>query len=150
MLKCDNYGNGSRLLVFVTQLNISIMEQTFTVTYPAKDVEKKIEEYFNGVEHKVSVTMMGRTADADISYVDFKPTRKVRRELEDLIPNLEIMSLDRTYSKEQYLNIIDEIASQSREIYVKEADGTLKPTDLMLLLEEELYCRTLTGHLINN
>lgn len=116
-------------------------QETMNITYPAKDVEDIIRTYFGDALKQVSVTMMGRIALVTIAYEDFHTKRMVRRELEDKIPNIEIDSLERIYSRKTRLNILDELLESETEIYIKETNGSLRKTDIQLLVEEMLYHR---------
>lgn len=118
-------------------------EKNLKVTCPERVVTERIKDYFGEREYEANVTMIGRMADVSISYEDFKPTRKVRRELEDMMDNVEITSLERRYSERTYLKTLDELMSEGREIYIKEDDGSLKKTSITMLIEETLYHRTL-------
>lgn len=109
-----------------------------------KEIRSIIDAYFNGKPHRVTLTMTGHIADAEICYTDFKPTRQVRRDLEDLIPNLDNCTLYRDYSAEVESDAIDEANNQHRNIYIKdEATGELTPTSIGVLIEEVLINRCL-------
>lgn len=120
-------------------------EKTLTVTYPERDVENKIKEYLGESARSVNVVMVGRMACVNITYEDFKPVRRVRRDIEDMIPNVEIEHVERLYSKDRYLKVIEELSLKNVEIYVKESDESLKKTNFALLLEEELMFRSFEG-----
>ena len=106
-----------------------------------KEIRQIIDAYFNGIPHRVTLNMMGHIANAEICYTDFKPTRQVRRELEDLIPNLDACTLYRDYSPEVESDAIDE-ANQYGNIYMKEeATGEYLPTSIGILIEEVLMNR---------
>ena len=84
-----------------------------------------IRDYLGENLRHLSISRYGRTLCADITYVDFKPERQVRRHLEDLIPNLDFSQLDRDYSNDI---IVDAIYADQTVLYVREPDGTLHPT----------------------
>ena len=120
-----------------------LREEAFTVTFPGREVEERINEYFGGAKHSVTVNMVGRTAVVSIKYEDFRTMKRVRRDLEDMIPNLEIINIEREFTDEAYLRVVHELLDKETEIYVKEGDGTLKATNIGLLLDEELMYRDL-------
>lgn len=110
-----------------------------------KEIRNIIDAYFNGIPHRVTLNMNGHIADAEICYTDFKPTRQVRRELEDLIPNLDTCTLYRDYSPEVECDAIDEASNQHKNIYIKDkATGEYTPTSIGILIEEVLMNRCLT------
>ena len=86
--------------------------------------------------------MCGKLAYVELSYYDYKPVRKVRRELEDLIPNLDDISICRNYSDETISKIFDELVVENPDIYVPEKDGTLRKTSLFNMMEEKMLFRT--------
>ena len=112
------------------------------ITYPAREIEDIIRTYFGGSLVNADVSMIGRFAITNITYEDFKPKRLVRRELEEKIPNIEIDGLERLYSRKTRTNIIDEMIDNDTEIYIKEPNGSLRKTDIGLLIEEMLYHRS--------
>lgn len=118
-------------------------QETMNITYPARDIEDIIRTYFGDALVDVNVTMIGRFAITSISYEDFKTKRTVRRELEEKIPNIEIEGLERLYSRKVKMNILDELLDQDEDIYIKEPNGSLRKTNIGLLIEEQLYHRTL-------
>ena len=59
-------------------LNQTSME-TRNITNPAADMEGKIAAYFGNAKCNVAVALVGRIADATITYYDFKPVRIVRK-----------------------------------------------------------------------
>lgn len=107
-----------------------------------KEIRNIIDAYFNGIPHRVNLTMTGNIANAEICYTDFKPARQVRRDLEDLIPNLDTCTLYRDYSPEVECDAIDEASNQHKNIYIKdEATGELAPITIGILIEEVLMNR---------
>ena len=111
------------------------------ITYPEKDIEKIIRNYFGDSLKKLEVTMYGRMAVVEIVYEDFKSRRIVRRELEDKIPNIDIEQIYRNYSDNVLLRIIEELIEERRDIFVKEDDGNLRKTNMGCYIEEVLQFR---------
>lgn len=116
-------------------------QETMNITYPAKDVESIIRAYFGDSLRELNVYMIGRFASVTITYEDFKSKRKIRRELEDKIPNIEIDQLERIYSEKTMFDIFNEMCEEDIDIYVQEPNGSLRKTKFILLIEEILYHR---------
>lgn len=129
--------------MFATQLKHKyIMENELMTALSAGAVEDEVRQYLGDSIIKVSVTMIGRFAVTDIVYRDFKPKRTVRRDLEDLIPNIEIDSIERIFSKDAQWEAIDELMNEGVEFYIM-SDGKLISTTLALLVSEVLHNKTL-------
>ena len=118
------------------------MENELMTALSAGAVEDEVRQYLGDSIIKVSVTMIGRFAVTDIVYRNFKPKRTVRRDLEDLIPNIEIDSIERIFSKDAQWEAIDELMNEGVEFYIM-SDGKLISTTLALLVSEVLHNRTL-------
>lgn len=106
-------------------------------------VEDVVRQYLGESATKVNVKMIGRLAVTSITYKDFKPKRVVRRELEDLIPNIEIDTIERTFSSAAQYQAIDEMIYEGVDIYIM-SDGKLISTTLALLVNEALYNKDLS------
>lgn len=118
------------------------MENELMTAFTAGAVEDQIRQYLNESTVKVDVTMIGRFAVTNIVYRDFKPKRTVRRELEDRIPNIEIDSLERIFSKEAQWKAIDELMNEGVEFYIM-SGGKIMSTTLALLVNEVLHDKSL-------
>lgn len=109
-----------------------------------KEIRAIIDAYFNDIPHRVTITMAGTIADAEIIYTDFKPKRQVRRELEELIPNLDECTLIREYSPEVESDAIDIANTNYPTIYIKNKErGDFVPTSISVLIDEILMGRTI-------
>lgn len=117
--------------------------ETRKITNPAADMEGKILAYFGNAKCSVSVALVGRIADATITYFDFKPVRVVRKELEDSFPDVNISEIHREYSSEAKMVVMQELINADPEIFLPYEDGSLRPICLGELLEEQLFHRTL-------
>lgn len=105
-----------------------------------KEIENTIAAYFHGVEHTSRVTMNDILADVDLCYTDFKPARQVRRELEDLVPNMVHCEICREYSDEVSCEAIERICSDYPTLYYKdEYTGEMIETNIGLLMESALF-----------
>lgn len=114
-----------------------------TIQNPSADMEGKIASYFGNVKCNVSVALVGRIADATINYIDFKPVRVVRKELEEQFPDITISEIHRQYSNEARLQMMQELVDEDPEIFLPYEDGSLRPLCLGELLQERLFHRTL-------
>ena len=117
------------------------MEETMNITYPEKEVEQMIRNYFGDSLKKLEVNMYGRMAIVDIVYENFKSRRIVRRELEDKIPNIDIEQLYRNYSDNVLLRTLEELMEEGRDIFIKEDDGNLRKTNIACYFDEVLQFR---------
>ena len=117
--------------------------ETRNITNPAADIEGKITAYFGNAKCNVAVALVGRIADATITYFDFKPVRVVRKELEEKFPDITISEIHREYSPEAKMVIMQELVNEDPEIFLPYEDGSLRPLCLGELLQEKLFHRTL-------
>lgn len=109
-----------------------------------KEIRQIVDAYFHQTPHRVTLNMAGNIASLEICYTDFKPTRQVRRELEDLIPNLDTCTLYREFSPEVESDAIDEANTKYNNIYIKdERSGEFIPTAIGIMIEEILFNRCL-------
>ena len=118
--------------------------ETRSITNPSAAIQQKIAAYFGESLCTINVQMIGRMADAIISYQDFKPVRVVRRELEQQFPTLNISEIHRIYSASARLSIMQELLDEDMEVFVPYEDGSLRPICLGELVEEKLYNRTIS------
>lgn len=118
--------------------------ETRNITNPAADMEGKITAYFGNAKCNVAVALVGRIADATITYFDFKPVRVVRKELEEQFPDITISEIHRKYSQEAKMVIMRELVNEDPEIFLPYEDGSLRPLCLGELLEEKLFHRTMS------
>lgn len=107
-----------------------------------KEIRQIIDAYFNNIPHRVELHMTGNIADVEICYTDFKPSRQVRRELEDLIPNLDICTIYREFSPEVESDAIEDANNKYNTIYIKEKNGEYTPTSIAVMIDEILFDRT--------
>lgn len=134
---------------FATRSAVSLLQgdqmETRNITNPAAEMERKLEGYFaeSNTKCTVSVSLAGRIADATIYYDDFKPTRVVRREIEDYFPDINISEIHRCYSNEAKHVIMQELLDEDIEIFLPYNDGSLRPLCIGELIEERLFHRTL-------
>lgn len=117
--------------------------KTMNIVCPSAEIERLVKEYLGKYLYKLDVTLFGTTAIVNVEYRGFKPTRTVRRELEDLIQNMSEINVVRSFSPESYSQALEELSHEDPEVYVKDADGALRPSTIMVMLEERLYSRTL-------
>ncbi|MBQ7540029.1 MAG: hypothetical protein IJT13_02780 [Bacteroidaceae bacterium] len=117
--------------------------ETRNITNPAADMEGKITAYFGNAKCNVAVALVGRIADAPITYFDVKPVRVVRKELEEKFPDITISEIHREYSPEARMIIMQELVNEDPEIFLPYEDGSLRPLCLGELLQEKLFHRTL-------
>ncbi len=117
--------------------------ETRKITNPAAEMEGKIMAYFSGVKCHVAVALVGRIADASITYYDFKPVRVVRKELEEKFPDVTVSEIHREYTHEAKLQIMQELVDEDPEIFLPYEDGSLRPLCLGELLQEKMFHRTL-------
>ena len=128
-------------LFFIIRLMEKIEIKTLSVS---ESVAEKIKTYFGTVENSVEVSMMGRIPIVEVHYVDFKPTKQVRRDLESLFNDVDIRSLTRGYSRDSILNVVDEMMESYQDIYVLSDDSSaLRRTNFREIIEETLYLRNL-------
>ncbi len=117
--------------------------ETRTITNPAAEMEGKINAYFGNAKCNVAVALVGRIADAAITYYDFKPVRVVRKELEEQFPDITVSEIHREYSREARLQMMQELVDEDPEIFLPYEDGSLRPLCLGELLQEKMFHRTL-------
>lgn len=143
MARNNVYGNGEKLSIAISTSGetkeATILEHTESKEY---QIEQQIHEYFGNIEHSVSVLMMGRIAHTEVRYVDFKPLHHVRRDLEQMFPNLDLSSLTRGFSTDSYFAIFDEMMTANEEVFVYDGNDTLRRVSLQDLAEERMYART--------
>lgn len=105
-----------------------------------KEIENTIAAYFHGVEHTSKVNMNGILADVEIGYTDFKTARQVRRELEDLVPNMVHCEICREYSDEVSCEAIEQVGNDYPTLFIKdEITGEYIETNISLLMESALF-----------
>ena len=117
--------------------------ETRNIQDPAADMERKITEYFGQAKCNVAVALVGRIADATITYCDYKPVRVVRKELEEQFTDITISEIHREYSREAQLQVMQELVDEDPQIFLPYEDGSLRPLCLGELLQEKLFHRTL-------
>lgn len=98
------------------------MVQTQTKT----EVANILDAYFHDAERHLNIyeiTLVGNLIDLDITYYDFKPIKQVRRELDELFPNLNALSISRAFSHDA----IGEFIYDNLDTVVRTAEGTEMP-----------------------
>lgn len=111
-----------------------------------KEIENTIAAYFHGINHTAKVNMNGILADVDISYIDFKPARQVRRELEDLIPNMVHCEIWREYSVDVSCEAVEQVNNDYPTLFYKdEYTGEMVETNIGLLMESVLFDKSFVG-----
>lgn len=119
-------------------------KETLSVTTSEQKAREIITEYMGESIHTLTISTIGRELFVHLFYIDFKPTREVQRHLEDMIPNITFDEIGRDYSTKwmnEGLELTDELFP---EIYVKEADGCLRPASPLFLVLETLKHLDLT------
>lgn len=123
---------------------MSDTEKTLNVYNPCEDIRKRIEDYVgkDNIE-SLFVNMVGNGFTAELKYVDFKPSKVLRREFDNVFPNVEFTVLHRGFSYESYMKLLQEMFENDEEIYVKKSDGTLRPMSISMCLNERLHNRVM-------
>ena len=107
-------------------------------------VKQIVSEYFVNNKYELNVEMRGERAVIQLSYIDFKPTRVVRTELENLIGNIELEILKRDYSFEAIHDACDEIVTSDQKFYVViPGSNDMKQVSLYSIIDNMLYYRTI-------
>lgn len=102
----------------------------------ANNHEERLKEYFGQHLNGLRVMEDGGEIQVEIIYCDFKHIDNVRRELAQMMPEVEFTKLRRdfTYSAIRYalgcMVTADEECFEEPEIYVKQRDGSITPTSL--------------------
>lgn len=103
----------------------------------------KVEEYLKGTRHTVESSTCGLTVFLTIDYVDFKPRRQVRDEIEGIAPNCEVEEIRRGYSHASIAQAVFEFDESHREVFMKLDDGTIQRVTLESLVNSVLQGRYL-------
>ncbi len=117
--------------------------ETRTISNPAAEMECKIASYFGDAKCNVNVSLVGHIADVAINYIDFKPVREVRKDIESQFPDVTVSEIHREYSDAALLSMMRELVNEDPEIFLPYSDGSLRPICLGELLQERLFHRTL-------
>ena len=112
--------------------------QSLVITTSEKQAREIINEYMGNHVTRLTISHFGRELWVELFYRDFKPTRTVQRYLEDRIPNINFQEIERDYSDQQMLKGLEYTEELFPEIYVKEADGCLRPASPLFLGTETL------------
>ena len=118
--------------------------QRLVITTSEKQVREIINEYMGNYVTRLTISHLGRELWVELFYRDFKPARTVQRYLEDRIPNINFQEIERDYSERQMLHGLEYADELFQEIYVKEADGCLRPASPLFLVTETLKHLDLT------
>ncbi len=103
------------------------------------EAKRIIDNYFGDATHSVEIHLLGEVLDVEITYEDFRCKRRVRKDIETLLPNADVSRMERMYSTPKYLQALYDVMESNDTIYVKDASGALHPTSLMVLLDGRLY-----------
>lgn len=109
-----------------------------------EEITSKVEQYFAGTTHTVKSHTYGKNVELEIDYADFKPTKVVRNDIEDMASNVEVTSIQRGYSRHYLIMALMECINEGKEIYEKMPNGTLVPVTIYDTLTECLKYRELT------
>ena len=116
------------------------MEQNRTHFAKTEEIKTYIKQYVGENIKELDVHLIGNTAWVSLAYTDFKPERIVRRTIEDEFPLVRFESISRGLSSiNGRLRAIDVFADTHEEIYLKDADGALRPVDFLSYLESQMF-----------
>jgi hypothetical protein len=106
-----------------------------------RDYKKMLKDYFGKFLYGMEVNNKGGHVQAQVVYLDFKHIDTVRRELAQIMPEVEFVKLKRDYTETALMWILGEMMSpdydERVEIYVKRGDDIIR-TRLTDLAQSEL------------
>lgn len=108
-----------------------------------EQIEIIVNDYFGNADHHFSVNMIGRIAYISIAYRDFKPENTVFSELVTLIPMSRIEIIERSYSDETKLNILQEMMDEDVIVETESNEECYRKVPLAVYIEEKLFDRTI-------
>lgn len=109
---------------------------------PEYQILAEVEKYLCGTRHHVSSSTCGHVVYLQIDYVDYKPCKQVRDEIEALAPNCFVEEINRGYSNEPITSAVFEFDNNFGEVYLKMADGSMQRTSLEAIIHSVLQNRT--------
>lgn len=109
---------------------------------PEYQILAEVEKYLCGTRHNVSSSTCGHIVYLKIDYVDYKPCKKVRDEIEAIAPNCFVEEINRGYSNEPITSAVFEFDNNREEVYLKMADGSMQRTSLEAIIHSVLQNRT--------
>lgn len=115
------------------------MEKTKTHFAKTEEIKTYIREYVGENIKELSVHLIGNIAWIGLAYTDFKPERTVRRAIEDKFPLARFEQITRELSEEGKHRAVEVFADTHEEIYLKDADGALRPVDFLSYLESQMF-----------
>ena len=101
-----------------------------------KSYEERLKEYFGFHLNGMRVTEDGGEIQVEVVYCDFKHIDTVRRELTQMMPEVEFVKLRRDFTISACAYALsnmeqdDDKNFRAPEIYVKQHDGSIVPTTL--------------------
>lgn len=98
------------------------------------EIEERLATYFDGVKSAFHVSMTGLHANVDLSYLDFKSPREVRRDLYELLPNIRGINIDREYSTEFLSKMFESLPESNINVNVEMSNGTIHSTSLFSVI----------------
>lgn len=109
-----------------------------------RDYKKMLKDYFGEYLYGLRVDEKGGYVTAQVVYFDFKHISTVRRELAQIMPEVEFTKLKRDYTREAHIWALEELYKAEMEhsenapiIYVKHGDSLVK-SSIVNLAEAEL------------
>lgn len=108
-----------------------------------RDYKQMLKDYFGQHLYGLEVTTEGGQVQAQVIYYDFKHINTVRRELTQMMPEVEFTKLRRDYSVSAQAWVLrrfltDDCRDQAPVIFVQRDDDTLVKTSLINIATAEL------------
>ena len=109
-----------------------------------KDYAETLREYFGFHLTGLDVNEDGGETQVQLVYCDYKHIDTVRRELAQMLPEVEFVKIRRDFTESAMLYALKKMMGrfdphfEEPTLYVKHQDGTLVPTDLMGLARTAL------------
>ena len=117
------------------------MKRVKTPQSLGRDYKKMLNDYFGKYLYGLEVKNIGGQVQAQVVYFDFKHIDTVRKELAQMMPEVEFTKLKRDYTGTAMVWILDQMLSpdydERVEIYVKRGDDIIR-TRLIDLAQSEL------------
>ena len=117
------------------------MRRIKTPQSQGRDYKQMLKEYFGKFLYGLDVENKGGHVQAQVVYFDFKHIDTVRKELAQMMPEVEFTKLKRDYTDTAMAWILDQMISpdydERVEIYVKRGDDIIR-TRLIDLAQSEL------------
>lgn len=100
-----------------------------------EEVQRKISEYFEGARANFGIQSYGCSILVSIKYWDFHTERQVRRNIEDISDNINIVAIERLITDSAYTTMLTELFDKEITIYTKDEDKALRETTLMEFID---------------